>query len=250
ATGEDFYPHACLELLIRAESLQGAKTAEIRPAPGEVSVSQRQGPEVPKAAGTTVAAPFPGREESAPAPAPSPSPPSTLKAPTTAPSPEVASPKQVEATKAGEAPTAATETVPAATAAAGGDAASGWDSDDDDDWRGTQAAGSPPQVTETPAADAAAKPEGSTSAVATPPAAAPRATETPATDAATKPEGSTSAVATPPAAPPRDEPLQEKSPSNRSTTSDRHKAAAAANAATKKVSRFSLWGSGSTKSKK
>ncbi|CAE7916475.1 unnamed protein product [Symbiodinium sp. KB8] len=259
ATGEDFYPHACLELLAsclarleRFESLQDAKTAEIRPAPGEVSVSQRQGPEVPKAAGTTVAAPFPGREESAPAPAPapSPSPPSTLKAPTTAPSPEVASPKQVEATNAGEAPTAATETVPAATAAAGGDTASGWDSDDDDDWRGTQAAGSPPQVTETPAADAAAKPEGSTSAVATPPAAAPRATETPATDAATKPEGSTSAVATPPAAPPRDEPLQEKSPSNRSTTSDRHKAAAAANAATKKVSRFSLWGSGSTKSKK
>ncbi|OLP84383.1 hypothetical protein AK812_SmicGene34742 [Symbiodinium microadriaticum] len=210
ATGEDFYPHACLARLERFESLQDAKTAEIRPAPGEVSVSQRQGPEVPKAAGTTVAAPFPGREESAPAPAPapSPSPPSTLKAAKTSSKlirlgmqgnrrgdrtcvcrclqgklqelqdqrktrGEAMRPGQsVQATNAGEAPTAATETVPAATAAAGGlrtcgirakstpgDTASGWDSDDDDDWRGTQAAGSPPQVTETPAADAAAKPE-------------------------------------------------------------------------------------------
>ncbi|CAE7255903.1 unnamed protein product, partial [Symbiodinium sp. CCMP2456] len=185
----------------------GAKPAEIRPAPGEVSVSQRQGSEVPKAsgAGAHVATPSPAREESAPAPAPvpSPSPPSTVKeaaetlarpqaaeAPSqavpvpaqpnvkapTAPSPE-ASGKQVEARKAVEEPAVATaaEPGPAATPApaAGGDAGSGWDSDDDDDWRGTQAAGSPLQATETPAADAA-KPEASASAVATPPAAAPR----------------------------------------------------------------------------
>eukprot|EP00439_Symbiodinium_sp_Y106_P040198 s3398_g4.t3 len=223
----------------------GAKPPETRPKPGEVSVS-RQGSEVPlKAAGS---APTAAREESSPAPAPAPAPPAreeaetlarpqaaeapsqaapvpaqpNVKAPTTAPSPE-ASRNEIQVAKAGEAPAAtATETAPAAAtpAAAEGDAASGWDSDDDD-WRGTQALGSPPQAMDTSVADTAAKPEASTSAVATPPAAAPR-----------------------------DEPLQEKSPSNRSTTSDKHKAAAAANAATKKVSRFSLWGSGSTKSKK